>query len=96
MEDKKFADGGYIKLEDIVAKGLTGINFDNIKQKDMYIEFRDGNTTKRFEPQEDITMLELNKVYAFVFSNMFWRRFDSEYYIKENGLERHFVEVEEH
>lgn len=96
MEDRKFADGGYIKIEDIMPAGLGGFNIIKVKQKDMYIEFRDGNILKRFEPQEDITMLELNKVYAFVFSNMFWHRFDSEYYIKENGLERHFVKVEEY
>lgn len=94
MEDKKFADGGYTKLENIISRSnFIGFNLDKVKQKDVHIDFRCQNMTKRFVPQEDITILELNKVYAFMFCNMFGDRFDIEYYIAENGLERHFVEV---
>jgi hypothetical protein len=71
-----------------------GLDLSPKKTVDMPIIFVMNGVEMLFKPKDDITVIELSKVMTFLMASVSGGSFDVDYYVRENGLERHFVKKE--
>lgn len=65
-----------------------------ILQKDIHLDVKFGEITKRFKPTSDMTLEEYHKIMIFAIACMYEKNYSGEHYIKENNLEKYFHDIE--
>lgn len=60
--------------------------------KDIPINFKIDGIDKRFVPTDDMTPTEIFQIMSVLLGSIVGANIDTDYYIKENNLEKYFIE----
>lgn len=65
------------------------------KIKTLNLDIKIDNKMKRFNPSSDLSIQDYHKIVMLIVSTVLNQIVDVEYYIKENDLEKYFIDVED-